>query len=175
MVSVGENYPELERIVLRKLRKQLKKEGEIFNNDCIVDAVHEAIYNFHEAEINGFFNLTKQGTSGLCSACGKCCKSCQIVMTEKDVQRLSRQINPAVYIKQDPIRDERYVFKDIPCKFHQSNNRCGIYHVRPQSCRNYPLIAPDGQERMVRSSECMFVIRFFVLKSHAILQQNFPR
>lgn len=174
-MSVGENYPELERIVLRKLRKQLKKEGEVYSPNCVSDAVHEAIYQFHEAEINGFFNLSTQGNSNLCSACGKCCKNCQIVMIEKDVQRLSQQINPFNYIIPDPNRDERYVFKDIPCKFHQNNNRCGIYHVRPQSCRNYPLIAPDGKERMLRSSECMFVIRFFVFKSFAILKQKFPR
>lgn len=172
-MSNGENYPRLERLVLRRLRKQLKKEGEQYNDDCIIEAVHEAIYEFHEAEINAYFNFTKKGTSNLCSACGKCCKNCQIVMTEGDVQRLSTRINPLDYIIPDTLRAGRYVFKDVPCKFHQNDNRCGLYHVRPQSCRNYPLIAPDGRERMVRSPDCMFVVRFFVLKAHALLKQRF--
>ena len=171
MVVGGENYPQLEQIVYRKLRKKLKKDLKGYSKLELFTAIHESIFYHHKEEVNAYFKLkTREDFQG-CSACGKCCRVCDIVMTTDDINRLSRVINPTIHIKEDPNRKDRYNFKQKPCTFQDKDNRCTIYNYRPQSCRNYPLISPEGTPRLSRDPNCMFIQRYFIEKSLSMLKQ----
>lgn len=171
MVVGGENYPELERKVYGKLRKRLKKDLKGYSKDELFTAVHESVYYHHDEETSAYLQLKKITNFQGCSACGRCCQVCDIVMTDQDVKRLSREINPAFYIKQDPHRKDRYNFRDKPCAFLDYHGKCKVYNLRPQSCRNYPLISPEGYSRMSRDPDCMFITRYFIEKSLSMLKQ----
>ena len=77
-----------------------------------------------------------------CKKCGWCCKNQSAMLTMEDVKRLM------VHFKcnYDQL-SERYLDKKMnipylgsPCPFLDSDNKCGIYHIRPKVCKIYPFV-----------------------------------
>lgn len=169
MKGVGENPEQLAIQVYNKLHKRLKTDLKGYTEEELGEAVVQAVMRIHPEEREAIEQISKKGTSNLCSACGYCCKEYQIHISMKDIERLSQRINPVDYIESTQIGDGGFIFKDLPCKFHQTNGRCDIYHYRPQSCRNYPLIQPTGTIQVSRDPNCNYVNRFFILKALSIL------
>lgn len=163
-----EDFQKLMQTIHKHLEKRLQTDLKQYTLEDLHEAITKSVTMYHDEEVDAYLKMK----GSLCSNCGMCCQTHQIVMSEMDVFRLSREINPSVYIKPDPERKGRYNFKEIPCSFHQTNNRCSIYNVRPQSCRNYPLTVRGERERMTRDPRCNFVVRFFIEKTLAILSQE---
>lgn len=77
-----------------------------------------------------------------CLSCGNCCKTSSPIVTEKDIQRISKYLKMKEfdfmkhYLKRDS--DDFYVMQTVPCPFLDEDNSCFIYQVRPKACREYP-------------------------------------
>ena len=79
-----------------------------------------------------------------CLTCGHCCKSLQIEVDDKDIQRLSVRLGMSIaqfnkkYVKlaEDHVKH----FAATPCTFLGPDNRCAVYEDRPQSCRDFPYL-----------------------------------
>ena len=84
-----------------------------------------------------------------CKSCkvGSCCYE-GVDISLKEVQRIIKY-NPNVpkpwfrLLDQKEILDKKYPFSTIvrnsSCVFHDENNRCMVYKVRPHFCRDFPL------------------------------------
>jgi len=92
----------------------------------------DTIHAFHEDE---FATID-------CLECGNCCRSLGPRLTDKDIERIAKNLRrkPAeiidTYLKID--EDNDYVFKSMPCPFLGDDNFCFIYEDRPKACREYP-------------------------------------
>jgi hypothetical protein len=93
--------------------------------DIKVSAIHEKVFQ----NIN-------------CLDCANCCKSISPIITDKDIERISKylKLRPSVftekYLHLD--NDNDYVYNDTPCPFLDKGNYCMIYSVRPKACSEYP-------------------------------------
>lgn len=90
-----------------------------------------------------FHNAHSKITESInCLECANCCKTISPIITNKDIERISRtlKVRPSdlvnQYLKVD--EDGDYVFRQQPCPFIQSDNHCSIYEYRPKACRDYP-------------------------------------
>lgn len=121
-----------------KLTEQFKKNELSFNS--IVQKLKnkkpkkldDVVHDLHDEAFRKFDCLT----------CANCCKSISPIITDKDIDRISRSLKMkavdfiAKYLKIDEDRD--YVFKSSPCPFLATDNYCFIYENRPKACREYP-------------------------------------
>lgn len=77
-----------------------------------------------------------------CLKCANCCKTTGPLLTIRDIERLSKDLNikPRAYIDKYVIVDEDgdYVFKTKPCMYLNADNTCRVYHIRPKACREFP-------------------------------------
>jgi Fe-S-cluster containining protein len=84
-----------------------------------------------------------------CTRCANCCKTMEAGVTAEDAERIaqhlgvSRETFVAKYLKRDELNEED-VIKSLPCPFLGADDRCTIYQVRPQSCREYPHTNKEG-------------------------------
>jgi len=169
---VGENRERVCELVHQRMKKELKKGLHGIEDSQLRTAISQAVNIYHDNELDAILSERNDGTSSLCSACGYCCTNYKIQLTFDDVYKFGQEIDINSYIENDPDVEGRFKFKTIPCKFIGDDNRCQHYKIRPQSCQNFPLINPDGYVRMSRDSNCNYVIRFFVMKSFALLLQT---
>lgn len=90
---------------------------------------------FHESHDETFKRID-------CLKCANCCKTTSPIFRDVDILRISKKLklNAATfekeYLKVD--EDGDWVLKSSPCTFLMPDNRCFIYDVRPQACREYP-------------------------------------
>lgn len=82
-----------------------------------------------------------------CTQCGNCCKNhgeyAYVYLAERDVAAIAAhlQIERAAFLARHCVEDDGFVVlrMDAPaCPFLGSDNRCGIYPVRPMQCRTWP-------------------------------------
>ncbi|MCT4614371.1 MAG: YkgJ family cysteine cluster protein [Marinifilaceae bacterium] len=77
-----------------------------------------------------------------CLDCANCCKSISPIITDKDINRISKYLKIKatdfidMYLEMD--EEEDYVYRSAPCPFLQDDNYCSIYEQRPKACREYP-------------------------------------
>lgn len=77
-----------------------------------------------------------------CLTCANCCKTTGPLLTDRDIQRLSKHLGQKPghftdqYLRID--EDGDYVFKSMPCPFLGDDNYCSVYESRPKACREYP-------------------------------------
>ncbi|MFO0664372.1 MAG: YkgJ family cysteine cluster protein [Polyangiaceae bacterium] len=78
-----------------------------------------------------------------CLACGACCKDNDVILEDGDFERFERA--DMMHLTKPPYarRKEgklRLVLlpKTKHCQHLHSDNRCGIYEVRPNACRDFP-------------------------------------
>lgn len=92
----------------------------------------DTFHDLHEQAFNQFD----------CLVCANCCSSISPIVTEKDIERLSKhmKMKPAEFIAHYLYidEDEDYVFQQTPCPFLMPNNYCMVYEDRPKACREYP-------------------------------------
>jgi hypothetical protein len=77
-----------------------------------------------------------------CLDCANCCKTTGPLLTDKDVERISKhfRLKPQQFIHRFLRIDEDndYVLQSVPCAFLGADNFCSIYEVRPKACREFP-------------------------------------
>ena len=78
-----------------------------------------------------------------CLQCANCCRTTGPLFTQRDIERIANALGmkPGEFIDQYLREDEDgdLVLQILPCPFlNLSDNRCGIYEVRPKACRAYP-------------------------------------
>lgn len=90
---------------------------------------------FHDAHEKTFAGID-------CLKCANCCKTTSPIFRDVDIQRIARKFKltasdfEAQYLRMD--EDGDWVLKSSPCTFLGADNKCFIYDVRPQACREYP-------------------------------------
>jgi Fe-S-cluster containining protein len=110
--------------VFKQLIKKLKKKPPK-NFDYIMQEIHEEVFAYTD-----------------CLSCANCCKTTSPIITEKDIERISKHLKIKTgifidkYLKKDT--DGLWMFKQTPCVFLDKDNYCLIYDVRPKACREYP-------------------------------------
>jgi uncharacterized protein len=79
-----------------------------------------------------------------CTQCANCCRVATAVVTERDIERLSRalRIKPARFLADytDESTDEGRILKrtrEHGCIF-LSGNECTVYDARPDTCQKFP-------------------------------------
>ena len=97
-----------------------------------------------------------------CTECAHCCKTAQVEVSTKDITRLAAHLGISAkefakrYTRTDG--DNAVIFKTVPCVFLGEDNLCTVYEVRPDSCRDYPLLhKPNFRSRSL-----------FMLESNAV-------
>lgn len=120
---------------LPKLASEKKAENEKFfkklkkktpkNLDVIMQDLHEKTFE----KMN-------------CLACANCCKTTSPIVTEKDIERISKhlRIKESTFIEKYLFKDvdDFWAFKQTPCPFLDTENYCLIYENRPKACAEYP-------------------------------------
>jgi len=95
------------------------------NLDAIVAEIHDNVF----AKTN-------------CLNCANCCKTTGPRFTNTDIERLAKhfKLKTARFIDKYLHIDEDndHVLNTLPCPFLGADNRCGVYDIRPEACREYP-------------------------------------
>lgn len=100
--------------------------------------------SFHNAHEEAFRKID-------CLECANCCKTTSPIFRDIDIQRISKKLKVStrefeqLYLRLD--EDNDWVLKQSPCHFLGPDNKCFIYDVRPQACREYP---HTDRKRMVQ-------------------------
>jgi Fe-S-cluster containining protein len=101
------------------------RSGKISRSDHLVRQKHDEVF----AEID-------------CLDCANCCKTTPALVTGPDVKRIAKylKIPPRIFKKRYLLEDlnGELSFRQVPCVFLEEDNKCSIYEVRPESCRDYP-------------------------------------
>jgi Fe-S-cluster containining protein len=120
---------------IRKLALDARAENERFFKRLKKKApsnLDEIVHDLHGEAFSTFDCLT----------CANCCSSISPMITDKDVERLSKplKLKPSQVIEQFMHLDEDhdYVFNNAPCPFLMDDNYCSVYEYRPKACREYP-------------------------------------
>lgn len=92
---------------------------------------------------NRFQKAHEQAFSRIdCLQCANCCKSVGPRFKASEIKRLAKYKGmdelsfKAKYLRVD--EDGDYVLQQTPCLFLQSDNKCEVYDIRPEACRDYP-------------------------------------
>ena len=78
-----------------------------------------------------------------CQSCANCCKTMTPTYSAKDIRRISAHFGmtpkafKSKWLQQDTENGD-WVNREVPCQFLQSDNRCGIYEIRPADCAEFP-------------------------------------
>jgi len=77
-----------------------------------------------------------------CLQCANCCKSIPPIVSKRDSKRIASELGITVKEFSDKFlrvdSDGDTVINQSPCPFLQEDNKCSIYDVRPNACRQYP-------------------------------------
>ncbi len=100
-----------------------------------------------ELDFERFNKIVKEVTEKIdCTICANCCKALGTVLNELDIEKISNYSN---LTKEEFIskyltkNDENELeIKQLPCPFLK-DNRCQIYEIRPETCKNYPNFDKD--------------------------------
>jgi Fe-S-cluster containining protein len=84
-----------------------------------------------------------------CTRCANCCKTMPPGLTGQDIERiaghlgLSEEAFTAAYLVANP-EEGGYHMKETPCPFLGKDDRCTIYAIRPEACRDFPHTDKEG-------------------------------
>jgi uncharacterized protein len=84
-----------------------------------------------------------------CTRCANCCKTMPPGVSAEDGARIaahlgmSQEAFTATYLVADP-EEGGDRMKAVPCPFLGDDDRCTIYAVRPQACREFPHTDKEG-------------------------------
>lgn len=77
-----------------------------------------------------------------CLECANCCKTTPALVSGADLKRIAKYLKmpPKIFKRKYLLEDidGEMSFRQVPCVFLEEDNKCGLYEVRPESCRDYP-------------------------------------
>lgn len=83
-----------------------------------------------------------------CLDCANCCKSHPPLITSGDIKRIAKHLGmpPKTFKRKYVLEDfnGELSFNYLPCHFLQEDNKCSIYEVRPNACREFPHMGQKG-------------------------------
>lgn len=87
-----------------------------------------------------------------CTACGNCCKTLMINVTEEEAINLSNHLNkPPAAVKEQYLEKglgDKYIINQMPCHFLEGT-KCSIYSHRFTGCREFPALnQPNFTQRL---------------------------
>ncbi|HMO33201.1 MAG TPA: YkgJ family cysteine cluster protein [Lacibacter sp.] len=112
-----------------------------------------------------------------CLQCAQCCKNYSPRFKTPDIKRISRHLGMkesvfiATYLQLDEEGD--YVVTSKPCPFLGTDNRCGIYDVRPSDCERFPYTDEDvliKRPHLTMKNVTFCPITFYVMER--LLEEN---
>jgi Fe-S-cluster containining protein len=83
-----------------------------------------------------------------CTRCANCCKTMRPGVSDEDVERISARLGLSgeafreAYLAVNELGE--YEMKTVPCPFLGADDRCTIYEVRPEACREFPHTDKEG-------------------------------
>lgn len=116
---------------------------QALNNEQENDAFSSFLLSQNSAQIDDLVTrLNKKIEPQIdCTACGNCCKTLMINVTEKESEALSTHLNLTVEKTQTQYLEKglnnQYVINHMPCTFLQGT-KCSIYNNRFAGCREFP-------------------------------------
>ena len=88
-----------------------------------------------------------------CLACGACCRDNRVELADEDIARFEDagrgELARPPYARRDDGRMVLVLRKNKDCSHLGSDNRCGVYAIRPDACRTFP----PGSECCLSSRE----------------------
>ena len=88
-----------------------------------------------------------------CEACAACCRDNEVVLEEADLARFAAagraELGKPPYTRRDGERVILRLLRSKDCRHLRADKRCGIYPIRPASCRDFPM----GSESCLYSRE----------------------
>ncbi|MCL1912564.1 MAG: YkgJ family cysteine cluster protein [Eubacteriaceae bacterium] len=93
-----------------------------------------------------FLKLHKELFAGYdCCKCANCCKMCQIILDDNEVERISSFLDMTEneflgdYLEDAGAGEEKpYKFKETPCSFLDIDGCCQIQECKPEGCAEFP-------------------------------------
>lgn len=75
-----------------------------------------------------------------CKRCGFCCKSCNAMLSQQDIDLLCKylQCNFEEFCEKYIDENARMPYLKLPCPFLNEDNDCDVYPARPKVCREFP-------------------------------------
>ena len=152
---------------VQKLARDVREENERFFKKLkkkFPANLDELVHELHE---EAFANFD-------CLACANCCSSISPMITDKDVERLSKplRLKPSQVIEKYMYLDDEhdYVFNHAPCPFLMGDNYCSVYDSRPKACREYPHClhhrgATERETSLIRHGSNKIILFFLILFS----------
>lgn len=129
---------------LPKLCEQREIENNIFINYLKSDKLNK----------RRFANIVQEVSKKIdCKTCGNCCKTLSPDVREQDIEQLSHYLEMTreefitQYLEQN--REGMFQFKETPCPFLEQN-KCKIYKMRPDDCKQYPHLENDISTRCIQ-------------------------
>ena len=133
---------DVERIKTHCRSKSIQRENKKFWEFLKSDEIDHERFQKIVKEVTGKIDCTK---------CSNCCKALRPALNEQDIGRISEHLNLAKedFISKYTVRssENEFELKQMPCPF-LFDNKCQIYEIRPESCKEYPnLLAKDVTTR----------------------------
>ena len=90
-----------------------------------------------------------------CSNCGVCCTETEMLLTEKDINRLTKKrYSKKYFVKYDMQGYAQLMNREGYCVFYDTKKRlCSVYFDRPSGCRVYPVIL-DEEKGIILDKIC---------------------
>ena len=90
-----------------------------------------------------------------CSKCGVCCTETEMLLSQKDIERLEKRgFKQSYFVKISKHGYAQLKNRGDYCIFYDSKNRkCCVYQDRPRGCRVYPVIV-DEDTGIILDSIC---------------------
>jgi Fe-S-cluster containining protein len=151
-VLLVEDYTKTFGLVLELVKKDYSED---YTDKEMYKAVDKAVNTVHNEEVKAVLITSKQGESKYCNQCGYCCREYGIILRPEDIYNLSKTVDITGNIVHEGMV---YRFNERPCRYLESDGRCGCYDSRPLTCRNHPLTSPE-QPRIIRDPECTYILR----------------
>ncbi|MHA2127225.1 MAG: YkgJ family cysteine cluster protein [Promethearchaeota archaeon] len=94
-----------------------------------------------------------------CDDCGKCCLGTEMVLSNKDIDLITKTSLDNISRHQFSFKNDDGCFQllneDDHCIFFEmKSKKCKIYEFRPQGCRFYPLIYDFQQSKCIFDIDC---------------------
>jgi Fe-S-cluster containining protein len=78
-----------------------------------------------------------------CLACGSCCRDNKVVLEKEDIARFKaagrEDLARPPYTKKDAGKIVLKLLRSKDCRHLASDNKCGIYALRPDACSTFPV------------------------------------
>lgn len=100
---------------------------------------------FVEDTQNGVYDRTKDGK---CSGCGQCCGNF-LPVSSKEIKEIRRYVNK-YHITEQKHNYPSVIAFDFTCPFlddSKAKEKCLIYQVRPEICRDFVCNNPNGARK----------------------------